>query len=237
MDFLEGTDVSVRVLFEVSGKPKIPDTGTVTYTLRGDGGAVILADQPASPAAGANALTISVPAIHNAITARYEKRTILTSFEVADAKHMVITHYRLIPFLNHVVMPADVRNVLGNNASEIADEEVDLVRAYFDVETVLTQATLEASLAGTPAKRKAANNAILYTAAIAVLPSLQLRSAQQQVNGPIGFHRFAKTPDWDRLRRELEGLLADALDVAGDRPIASLPLIVVTTPLDAITGE
>ena len=45
MDFLPDTDVSVRVMFEGLGQPKVPDTGTVSWTLRGDAGDIVLVDR------------------------------------------------------------------------------------------------------------------------------------------------------------------------------------------------
>ena len=236
MDFLAGTDVSLRILFEVSGQPKVPDSGSVTYTLRGDSGGVLLSDQPRSPAAGANYITISIDAANNDIVARYEYRTILTTFEVNGASYTVTNKYRLLPFLNHAATPDDARGFLGIGKDELADADVDLVRAYFDVETKVTQATLEAMLSGTPAQRAAGNDAVLFTAILAVIPSLKLRTAFSQTDGPIGFQRFRNTPDFNQLAAEAQARLSDALDVVLERETAVPTLILKATPTDPITA-
>jgi hypothetical protein len=74
--------------------------------------------------------------------------------------------YRLVPFLNLEIGPENVRNFVGVNPRELPDDEIDLTRAYFDIETQVTQPVLELMLAGAPAERKSANNAILATVVI-----------------------------------------------------------------------
>ena len=151
MDFLPGTDVSVRVMFEGLGQPKVPDTGTVSWTLRGDAGDIVLVDQPLSPGPASSSVIVTVPAVHNAIVARYEKRTLITKFSSGGIPYTVSMRYRLVPFLNLEIGPENIRKFVGVNPRELPDNEIDLTRAYFDIEASVTQPVLELMLAGTPA--------------------------------------------------------------------------------------
>ena len=119
MDFLPDTDVSVRVMFEGLGQPKVPDTGTVSWTLRGDAGDIVLVDQPLSPGPASSSVIVTVPAVQNAIVARYEKRTLITKFSSGGIPYTVSMRYRLVPFLNLEIGPENVRKrveALGKRA-------------------------------------------------------------------------------------------------------------------------
>jgi hypothetical protein len=238
MDFLPGADVSVRVMFEAFGQPRVPDAGTVSYNLRNDTGSIVFADEPLSPAAASNYVLVTVPSVYNGLGEgfRYEKRTIITKFSVAGVAYTVSTRYLLVPFLNMDIGPENVRKFVGVNARELADDEIDLTRAYFDIEATVTQAVLETALAGTPIQRKAANDAILCTAVIESMPSLKLRVAQSETDGPLGFQRFRDTPDFDQLRKDAIDLRSIALDTLTGRAGTAHPLITVSTPTDVITG-
>lgn len=236
MDFLPDADVSVRVMFEALGQPRVPDTGSVTYTLRDDAGNIVYADEALSPGAAANYVVVVIDAEDNAITARYEKRTIVTKFTVGGAPHSITTRYRLVPFLNMDVGPEDVRKFLGANGRELADDGIDLSGAYFSIEATLTQSVLEAALAGTPTLRKAANDAILCTAIIECIPSLKMGMAQSETDGPLSYARFRDSPDFSQLRRDAVDRLSIAMDILTGRAITTHPLITVATPTDVITG-
>lgn len=236
MDFLPGADVSVRVMFEALGQPKVPDAGTVSWTLRGDAGTVLLADQPVTPAAGASYVVVTVLAAQNAITARYEKRTLLTKFRASGAWFTVTTRYLLVPFLNVEIGPENVRRFLGVSAKDLPDDEVDLTRAYLGIETTVTQAVLDAALAGTPVQRKAANDAILYSMVIESVPSLRLSLAQSETDGPLSFSRFRDGPNFDQLRNDAADLRSIALDILTGRAGTVHPIISATSPTDVITG-
>lgn len=236
MDFLAGSDVSVRVLFSANGQPKVPDSGSVKYTLRGDSGSVLLSNQSLAPAAAANYVIVDVPAIHNDITQRYEYRTVLVNFAINGSKYSVRTKYRLLPFLNYACTPDDARGFTGLAPDELKDDDIDYPKSYFEIEDKVGQSVLENMLAGTPAQRKSANDAILYTTILAVIPSLKLRTAFTQTDGPLGFSRFRNTPDFDSLASEAQARLSSALDVVGSRDTVSPTLILVATPTDPITG-
>jgi hypothetical protein len=235
MDFLAGADLAVRVLFQAFGQPKVPDSGSVTYSLRGDSGTVLTSGS-LSPPAGANFVVVPILATNNSLTQRYEYRTLIVSFAVNAAKYSVTQRYRLLPFLNYACTSDDARGFLGIGKDELKDEEIDFPASYFSIEDSVGQATLENMLAGTPPQRKGANDAVLYTAVLAVIPSLKLRTSFTQTDGPLGFSRFRNTPDFDSLAREAQARLSDALDTAGSRDTVNPTLIVVSTPTDPITG-
>ena len=236
MDFLPDTDVSVRVMFEGLGQPKVPDTGTVSWTLRGDAGDIVLVDQPLSPGPASSSVIVTVPAVHNAIVARYEKRTLITKFSSGGIPYTVSMRYRLVPFLNLEIGPENVRKFVGVNPRELPDDEIDLTRAYFDIEASVTQPVLELMLAGTPAERKSANNAILATVGHRVHPLAQAAYSPVRDGWAAWLPTLPRTPDFDQLRRDAEDLLSSALDTLIGRDSAAQTLITVSTPIDVITG-
>ena len=75
-----------------------------------------------------------MPAVHNAIVARYEKRTLITKFSSGGIPYTVSMRYRLVPFLNLEIGPENIRKFVGVNPRELPDDEIDLTRAYFDIE-------------------------------------------------------------------------------------------------------
>ena len=236
MDFLPDTDVSVRVMFEGLGQPKVPDTGTVSWTLRGDAGDIVLVDQPLSPGPASSSVIVTVPAVQNAIVARYEKRTLITKFSSGGIPYTVSMRYRLVPFLNLEIGPENVRKFVGVNPRELPDDEIDLTRAYFDIEASVTQPVLELMLAGTPAERKSANNAILATVVIECIPSLKLRVAQSETDGPLGFPTLPRNPGLRPAAQGCRRSVSAALDTLIGRDSAAQTLITVSTPIDVITG-
>jgi hypothetical protein len=239
MDFLPGVDISLRVLFEAQGQPKVPDNGSVKYTLYDDAGAAIDTDVALAPAAAANYVVVPVVAAKNAITQRYEKRTLVVKYTVNGAGYTSVVRYRLVPLLNIETGPDDVRRALGVGSEELGDDEIDIASSYFAVEDEATQSTLEAALAGVPADRKAANDAILYSTVLDCLPSLSLRVAQSQEDGALKFSRFSKGPDFAEIRQDAQDRLSAAMSALTGRTDSDFSsfFIGVSTPSpDVITG-
>lgn len=236
MDFLAGNDIAIVVSFAANGQPKVPDSGTAKYTLRSDSGSVLLSNQDITVSPGANTAVVSILAANNAITARYEHRSLQINFKVGGAQFTTMLRYRLLPFLNLEISEHDVRSFLGLDVDELDDAEIDLPTSYFGVETTLTQAVLDAALYNTPAVRKAGNDAVLFSAILAVIPSIKLRTAQQRIDGPLTFSRFSSPPNWDDIQEDAQDRLSAALDLVSGRAISSYPLITVALPVDVITG-
>lgn len=237
MDFLSGHDLTIKVMFLAFGKPVVPDTGSVTYTFYDDEGEVIDADVTLTPASGAITTTIPLEAVDNEIdeTKRFERRTVIVNFEKGDQSYSVRQSYRLIPFLNYDLDSSQVRSALGVSPKELADGEIDIVGAYFGVEAIegMSATILSDALKSTDISiRKAANDAILYTAVLGQVGSLQLRLSQSETNGPIGFKRFASTPDFALIGRTALARLSSAISKLTGSTAVVVPILSFTDSID-----
>jgi hypothetical protein len=142
---------------------------------------------------------------------------------------------RVIPLLIHTASPQGVRELLGINANELADEAIDLVTAYFEVEDEVTKTLLDAALTSGTTKEVAANQAILARAALNVLPSLRHRIAQKETDGMVGFDR-PEIKDFDHLHHELTARYGEAVSKVTGRTPLGYQMAVFTQPVDPITG-
>ncbi len=239
MDVLAGGATSVRIDFVTPIGAQSADAGSCQYTLYGQDGVPLVSASPLAPnpvddtgitvAIAANLLTISPDR-------SFEKRRLRVVWTSAGQAYAAERTLRVIPYLNHSVVPADVRAALGLNEDDLADEEVDLLVAYFSVEDELGALILQEALQSGDLDELQANDAILHTAILRLIPSLRLRAAQSQSNGPLKFERFRDTPDFDGLERVSIGVLAVALAWLDGRIISSPALMVLSGPADPFTG-
>lgn len=175
--------------------------GAISYQLLANDGATVIVSDDITPLAGAVSALIVIPGDHHAVaTPLFETRTLVWHFQtetglVSDRKTYRVN--RPLPF------PASydgVRSKLGVAAHELPEADVDLVSAYAELRELA------------PAIDQSANtgdrNNLLVTAAIeaqaalAALPTLQLRAARSETSGSDQFSRFEKV-DWEWLRSEL----------------------------------
>ncbi|BCJ91784.1 hypothetical protein IZ6_25190 [Terrihabitans soli] len=238
MDFLAGLSIAVPVFFTVSGDPKVPDSGTAVYTVYDQAGEPItgLIDVPLSTGPTTTRTIISISQTYTSISSgRFSKLTVIVRFVHGGMPHTLRIPVRLVPFINYSASPADVRSYCGVNASELPDGDIDIFEAFLTIESIVGQTELAAALAAGTKVEVSANMAILYAAALSVLPSLQLRVAQRQSDGPLTFDR-APIKDFSKLYGETQSLLTEALNLVTGRSEGDNPLLVLTTPVDPITG-
>lgn len=233
---LAGKDVTIWVSFQVNGDPAIPDVGSVTYTLRDHLGVEMTGqtDVPVTTDATTTGVSITLPASANTITQSLERRTLVVNWTKGGAPQVIRIPYWLHNWLNHSVTPDQVRSFIGINRDELPDEEIDLVRAYFKVEDLLTKTVLENALSGDPRETQLAEDAILAQAVLDLSPSLKARTAQRLTDGTIGFDR-PKIDDFDlvmsRAREMLEAAISELTGSSTDTPI-----VIFGVRPDAITG-
>lgn len=212
MEYIAGTTFKVGVTFPTSDVP--PAVGSVVYTIR---------DQDGTPLAGhtevavttdgtTTSIVVDFPSSITAITAEFEKRTLEVHYEYAGVSKRIVRIIRLVPFLNLGITETDVREWLGVNDRELPESEIDLVAAYFEVKEDLS--TLDAALVAGGRTEVAANTAVKMKAAINIIPSLKLRVAQKESDGPITFDRPDLSTFDDLMAYALEAY-SEALDELG----------------------
>jgi hypothetical protein len=239
MDFLAGSDITIPVRFERLGEPTIPTVGSVKYTLRGHDGLPIVGhtDVSVTTTTTTTSINLPLPAAVNTASLRIEKRHLFITYEVAGATYQMALSYRLVPFLNHTVTKDKVRSQFGGIAKHhLPDDDIDLVRAYLQIEEKVGQSTLDTALASGTVLEITANDAILWQAALDVLPSVQLRIMQKETDGALSFERGDLASSLPMLEESLRQKLLAAVNTISGRTTESLPLIAFALPTDPITG-
>lgn len=240
MDYVAGEDVVLAVRYRgPTGDYVTPDLGSVRYTVRDNDGAVV--DGQVDVLVTTDPLTVQstlvIPAAANTLVGRFAYRTVVVSFSAGGVPHQTKLRYRITPWLNHTVQPAQVRSYFGVNTSELADDDIDLMEAYLQVETEIGDpALLETLLSSGDARQININNAILYRAALNVLPSIQLRLAQEEADGSKRYTRFARL-DMTKLEQATMALYTQAMADATGIPTPAKTLFMLSTQSDPITGD
>jgi hypothetical protein len=227
---------TVAVRFQVDGQPRPPDADSVSYTLYGQDGEPLAADVAVPVGPVATEVRIVTDPSTDARTLRIEKRTMVVSWKVAGVPYSQRIVYRLSAFLNHTVTPDQIRSYLGVDARDLKDAEIDLIEAFLAAEERFTPELLDVALAQGGIVEQRANDAILYLAALRVIPSLQLRVAQEERDGPIGFTRQV-VRDFSALEAKTRELLAEAVaTVSTVNAVETYNLMALSQPTDPITG-
>jgi hypothetical protein len=239
MDFIAGSDVSLQFHLETKLGTSIPDADSVTYSVRNNSGDLIVTDQAISTSDTQTSVVVLVSASDNAITAPalFEKRWVQVVWTQGGNTYRMVKIYRLVPFLNHTVSPDDVRAFLGMDEDELRDDEVDLTAAYYEFNSLLNTGELETALTAGNLSTIRANDAIVATCALRLIPSLELRPLSKQTDGSLTNQRFDRVkPDYDKLAQAAQGLITLALASISNTDEVVPALVSLTTGTDAITG-
>ncbi len=240
-EFLSGGDVTLSFNYGDSKEPTIPDVGSVTYTLLNHSGVPItgLTNVPVTTTNTTFKSSVSIPAINNTIDTLkiFERRVLVIYYQKNSQHYTQYIQYRLVPYANYSVTPNDVRQFIGVNKNELEDEDIDIFNSFVRVQTVLGSTLLSNALSSGTTLELAANDAILMTAVIDIIPSLQNRVAQSEKNGIMGFSRI-KITDYEALLNEARNryVLATGLLLDVDTGLIDFTLIVTTQDTDVITG-
>lgn len=235
-----GTVVAIR--FVVDGEFIIPDASSLMLTIRDNAGAIISGYNGVglSNATTPN-YTIPVLAAVNDIdpAVTFETRYVSVAFTYQGLPYTIKHTYRLTPFLPIQKVAEDVRQLIGATYTELPDEAIDLVEAYFklvtDVGTNFTTALVRSDRAVI-----CANNMIALQAALTTLPGLQSRLMLTETSHNEIYKRH--TIDFAVLEENLEqALAAELLAMTGivmsTVPSSTVPTIFATSnPVDVITG-
>lgn len=240
MDILAGSAASIHVDFQTPTGITIPDAGTATYSLFDHVGVGMVVGQLLSVPANHNYVAIPVQATDNfiSVSRKFEKRLLAVSWQAGGQTYQVIRRYRIIPMPIYTALPIDVRTYLGLNDDELRDDEVDLFEAYLRLDETLLSGVLDEALVSGTVTEQLANEAIVLTAVLKLIPSLRLRTPRDVSSGTDSFSRFTSVPDFDAIGAAAAQRLRDiSNDLGVQVPIDNTPVFVVlTVPTDAITG-
>jgi hypothetical protein len=244
MDVQVGTAASLRIDFLDPLGMLIPDAGSVTYQVRGTDGSSLGAPAAIATAPTDTGVTVAIPAAVNTISAarRFEKRTVAVYLTVGGRSLTYSRTYRVVPFLNMTASADDVRGVVGLNADELSDEQIDLVGAYFLVvdDPAIVAATLRigtdalaAALSAGTKVELLANQAIVGQAVMELLSGVPNMAPQTVREGTMQFQRFK--PDWAPIIQQARDMRARGIAAIVGLPEAPMTLMVSTVPRDPVT--
>ncbi|WP_189348028.1 hypothetical protein, partial [Mesorhizobium sp. M2D.F.Ca.ET.232.01.1.1] len=146
----------------------------------------------------------------NQITTAFSRRVVRITAERGGIPFDAVTMYRLTPQILYTVTPKDVRGFLGVNEGELPDEDVDLAGAYLNLEFSIGRDKLAAALTSGEEAELRANEAVLYSTVLELIPSLANRVAQEETDGALSFKRNARK-DFSDLKKSAEDRLSAAL--------------------------
>lgn len=239
MDVLAGTAANVRVDFLDPDGTLIPDAGSVTYTVRGTDGTILIGPAAIVTTASDTGVSISVPGVNNTIAnnRQFEKRTVLVSMTSGLHPYNYRATYRVIPFINMTVTSDDVRMFCGASVDEITDDDIDLTQAYFQVaaqvQLLNVYASLDTALSSGTVTEMFANEAILGTTVLNLLPGLMGRLP---INRKDGVSQFQRAPiDFKQLEIDAADLVARGTAAAAGVVIALPNALAVTRSFDPVT--
>lgn len=233
---LSGTPFSYQIEFS-TGLP----TGAVTYSLLGNDGVALAgySGLTLTPTTGALSITITIPATaHTVSTPLFETRTLVWSYNTAAGAVSGRYKYRVEKDIPFSVSEAGVRTKLGLGPTDIPDANIDLLKAYSDFLSQYASGSFTAYETSGDRNALVVSDAIEATAALAVIPWMQLAVAKKESSGTNTYERFGNI-DWDILRASLDNYIKAANDLV--TPIndpATLPLIfIAVSRADPLTGD
>lgn len=232
-----GETANLRFVFLDGRDTFIPDTNSVSYTVRDNTGTPIDDYEDVAVVTGPTTagITVSIPGDVNEITGKIERRTVTVKATKAGQYWSLTQGYFISEWMNTWVTPKDVRDYLGVNADELPDDDMNLVTAYLSVEGELGASVLTTALASGTLDAVKANNAIMYRMAQDALPGLAYRIAQSETNGTLAFTRLAKL-DLDKLIAETAKRYGEIVSDLGGISTGNRTWFMFSTDLDPFTG-
>jgi hypothetical protein len=228
-----GLSATLPVTFE-TGQPD----GDVTWKVYGPDGVQLDTGTvtPAIDAVSVNIpLTSAVNTLGSGVYISY--RDVTWDYEVAGAVVNGEARYSVERRLPVGVTAEGARRFFGVSPSELPDEEIPLTEAYLEFIEQVTQVGFDAALDGGLNAIKL-RRAIEATAALKILPSMQVRVASSESSGTNTFKR--QTIDWQMLGIELMGAVNTGILVViptFDVTAGFGALLVLASPAtDPITG-
>jgi len=226
----DGAAFSQEIMF-AAGTP----AANVTWELV-DGAGVTVLTGSFTPAGGAVSHLLTIPGAANTVTPGdlYAIRRLSWSYTVAGQVESGMVQYRIDAELPFGLRTSGVRAKLGVGLTELADEDIDLVRAYGEFRALVGASLLLPFEASFGYETLVIADAIEAWAARAVLPTMAVRVAKSESSGTNEFAR--DKIDWDAVGAQLDNLIAQGQALADPAGAADHTFFIVATRTDAVTG-
>ena len=229
--FYAGQNVSVGIDYMVDDQFVLPTSAT--YSVRSLDGTVLVSG---SLPAAATSEPLLVDAAYNALGVGndFEQRFVTVFFIYENQTYQFSMAYGIFSFIPMAVTPQDVRREIGLDRSELPDDEIDLIQAYFTLvslhSTSFTDAFTEQGI-----RSLSANRAVALQAAIDIVESLPLRAFSLMRSEDAEMQRFSNI-DFEALSNTLRNKLTSELQVAKNLTPETLLIFDLTNPTDVITN-
>jgi hypothetical protein len=229
-----GNAASVLVEFP-SGAPD----GNLTWSLLGPDGLPVTGGTIVVPS-NAVSQVINVPAQYNTtdVGELSSYRDLVWSYSVAGAIINGEQRYTLEARVPFGASQDGVRTKLGVERHDLPDSEISLVQGFYDFAAAVGGPEFT-ELATTPGESLRIRNAIEAMAALALIPSMQVRIASKESSGTDTFQR--QDIDWAMLATDLQAQVNTGITVILpnlDLTAGFGAIFILAGPsTDAVTGE
>ena len=232
---LTGESFNLVVDFIEDGVFVSPDQGSVRYVLRDKSGQPISGhiNVVVPTTAGQTSAVINIPGDVNTNSAEFETRTIHITYLLGGRTLSQRFSYRVHNWLPYTATEAEVRAFTGLSATELPDQEIDLVSAYLHAKEDLPD--LNSFLQTGDLQAVRANRAIICHAVLALAHSFQMRALQSQGSETARASRFANI-NWNQIAHQASSELGELNQKLSNSLASSLPLFTLTGGIDPITG-
>lgn len=238
--FLANNSATLSVDFIVGGNYVQPDEGSsASWTLLGNDFSPIDGYSNVEiPAPSGTYVSVTVPAEANGIADGnvFEIRTIVVSAVFNGNPSTFRAQYRVAAYAAYTATKDSVRLVFGLNDSDVADDQIDLDSAYYELLT--TYPTIETWFKSGGANSIKANRILVLTCALSFSNGLRLLAAASESDGESKMTRFNGI-DFDKMiddaKSELERLVDELTDE--DSSAGAISYFNVVTTEDIFTGE
>lgn len=213
-----------------------PD-GNITWRLYDENGVLLVTDT-FTPAAADISAVITVDPEYNLLDGVLSGyRDLRWSYIVGSLTINGEVRYNIEAAAPWGASPSGVRNKLGIAPHELPDDEISLIRAYYNFATMVSP-TNPILFAPTAEQRLRLADAVEAMAALNALPTLQIRLASKESSGTDTFHR--QEVDYATLEARLLAIVSEGavIIVPSFDVTAGFGAVFILAPpaADAITG-
>jgi len=207
---IEGSPFSYEINFS-TGLP----TGAVVYSVLGNDGTPLSGFSSVSitPPADARSIQIIVPGDRNTVaTPLFESRTIVWEYPTTTGVQSGRVRYRVEKDIPFAVSAEGVRAKLGVETSEVPDNKIDLLKAYATFQGMYEDGAFTEYETSGDLTSLLITDAIEATAALEVIPWMQLSVAKKESSGTNSYERFGSI-EWGALVDSLTSYISAVNDV------------------------
>jgi hypothetical protein len=225
--------------FIVGDEFVVPETGTVSVTLTKPDGSILAGynNLAVTPDADTSNVVVPISAGANGKTLEYELRHLEIKFDYDGNTFRHAISYNIVDRINIPVSAQQVRNLVGLSDDEWPDEQIDILKAYYDVkaEPALNGINVETLMDSGDAEVRNLLEAVTIKSALNFLPALELIAVQSQQADNTMFRRFEKV-DFATLSNKLNQTYSRALTAVAEANYTNLTYTTTGLGTDAVTG-